>query len=142
MKSIRKTLLFVSAVVGMSLIVFPVAAQIAPVTGEDNLGINTGNSAEDAENFISNVINIALGFVGLVAAGFLIYGGAMYITSAGDDSKAEKAKKTILYAIIGLVVIGLAAAIVNFVITGLGGEAGGGDAGGGDQGGNNLRPIN
>ncbi|MCR5832343.1 MAG: hypothetical protein K6G36_00130, partial [Candidatus Saccharibacteria bacterium] len=42
-----------------------------------------------------------------------------YMTSAGDASKVKKGKDTILYGIIGLVIVGLAFAIVNFVIANL-----------------------
>lgn len=63
-----------------------------------------------------SIVNAALGFVGLLAGIFLIYGGVQYVLSRGDERAAEKAKSTILYAVIGLIVIGLSAAIVNFVV--------------------------
>ena len=65
---------------------------------------------------IVGIINVALLFVGILAGVFLIYGGLQYIMSRGDERAAEKAKATILYAVIGLIVIGLSAAIVNFVV--------------------------
>ena len=55
----------------------------------------------------------------LAAAIFLIIGGARYIGSQGDEDAAAEAKNTILYAIIGLIVIGLAAVIVNFFVSAL-----------------------
>lgn len=63
-----------------------------------------------------NVINTTIGIVGLLAVIFIIVGGFQYITSSGDAAKATKAKNTILYAVIGLVIALLAYAIVNFVI--------------------------
>ena len=54
--------------------------------------------------------------LGIVAVIFIIIGGYNYMTSAGDASKVEKAKKTILYAVIGLIICALAFVIVNFVI--------------------------
>ena len=63
------------------------------------------------------VINGILGVVGLVAVVMVILGGISYMTSAGDASKVKKGKDTILYGLIGLVIVGLAFAIVNFVIT-------------------------
>lgn len=123
MTSIRKTVMFVCLVVGLSLAVFPVAAQIEPVAGGD-FGLpgagGAGGGTSEAESFIQNIINIALGLVGIIALIFLIFGGFQYITSAGDEQKAEHAKRIILYAIVGLIVIGLAAATVNFVITAIG----------------------
>ena len=47
----------------------------------------------------------------------IIIGGIQYSTSAGDSGKVKKAKDTILYGIIGLVIALLAFAIVNFVLT-------------------------
>ncbi|MBR3323440.1 hypothetical protein IKG16_00955 [Candidatus Saccharibacteria bacterium] len=56
---------------------------------------------------------------GTVAVVFVIVGGVNYMTSAGDAAKIEKAKKTILYAVIGLVICALSYVIVNFVINSL-----------------------
>ena len=52
---------------------------------------------------------------GLVASGFLIIGGFRYITSAGNEETAEQAKKVIINAIIGVVVIILAFVIVRVI---------------------------
>ena len=52
----------------------------------------------------------------------VIVGGIGYMTSTGDVGKAKKAKDTILYGIIGLVVALLAFAIVNFVLTSVAGK--------------------
>jgi multisubunit Na+/H+ antiporter MnhB subunit len=57
-----------------------------------------------------------LGFVAVVV---IILGGVQYTTSSGDPAKVKKAKDTILYGIIGLVVALLAYAIVNFVLSSL-----------------------
>ena len=47
----------------------------------------------------------------------LIWGGIRYVLSGGDSGAVSSAKKTILYAVVGLIVAILAYAIVNFVIT-------------------------
>jgi hypothetical protein len=62
------------------------------------------------------IVNALLTFAALVAAIFIIYGGVRYIISRGDEDAAAEAKNTILYAVIGLIVIGLSAAIVNFAV--------------------------
>jgi hypothetical protein len=64
---------------------------------------------------ILRVINIALAVAGLVAVLFLIIGGFRYITSAGNEETAEQAKKIIINAIIGVVVIILAFVIVRVI---------------------------
>jgi hypothetical protein len=73
-------------------------------------------------SFIMRIINIALIVAGLIAVLFLIIGGFRYITSAGNEEVAENAKKIIINAIIGIVIIILSFVIVrvisNALITG------------------------
>lgn len=64
---------------------------------------------------ILQIINFFLQFLGLVAVIMIIYAGVLYITSAGGDS-TEKAKKIILYAVIGILIILLSWAIVNTIL--------------------------
>ena len=66
---------------------------------------------------IINIINAVIGILGLVCVVVMIIGGVNYMTSSGDTAKVKKAKDTILYGLIGLVICVLAFAIVNFVIT-------------------------
>ena len=66
---------------------------------------------------INTIINVILGLLGLVAVFVIILGGVQYTMSTGDATKVKKAKDTILYGVIGLVVALLAFAIVNFVLT-------------------------
>lgn len=70
---------------------------------------------------IKNVLNWIVSVLGIVAVIVIIMGGVSYMTSAGDAGKVKKAKDTILYGIIGLIVAALAFAIVNWVIGGLNG---------------------
>ncbi|MBR3052308.1 hypothetical protein IKG60_01655 [Candidatus Saccharibacteria bacterium] len=65
---------------------------------------------------VVNIINAIIGVLGLVCVVVMIIGGVNYMTSSGDAGKVKKAKDTILYGLIGLVVCVLAFAIVNFVI--------------------------
>ena len=64
----------------------------------------------------SVIVSTLLYFIGVVAIVMLIYGGILYTISSGDAAKAKKAKDTILYAVIGLVIAVLAYAIFNFVV--------------------------
>ena len=68
---------------------------------------------------VKNIINVLLYIIGIVAVVMIIFGGFQYITSSGDAAKVTKAKNTILYGSVGLVIAVLAYAIVNFVITGI-----------------------
>ena len=54
--------------------------------------------------------------LGAVCVVMLIFAGYNYTTSAGDSGKVTKAKNTMLYAIIGLIIALLSLAIVNFVL--------------------------
>lgn len=78
---------------------------------------NDPNSAtSQLNNTIATVINILSLVVGVAAVIMIIIGGFRYITSGGDSAAVNGAKNTVLYAIIGLVVVGVAQFIVRFVI--------------------------
>ncbi|MCR5572630.1 MAG: pilin [Candidatus Saccharibacteria bacterium] len=85
-------------------------------TGVDN--VNPG-AETDLNGMISTILNVVFGVVGIVAVIMIILGGVNYTVSQGDSQKIQKAKNTIMYGIIGLVVVLLAFAIVNFVLNGL-----------------------
>jgi len=56
---------------------------------------------------------------GIIAVGVIIFGGVRYAISQGDPGKVKKAKDTLLYAVIGLVVTLMAFAIVTFILDGI-----------------------
>jgi type IV secretory pathway VirB2 component (pilin) len=67
------------------------------------------------ENFIRNIIKTLVGIAGIIAVVFMVIAGFHYITSSGHPEKLDKAKSTLLYSGIGLVVVLAAYAIVDFV---------------------------
>jgi hypothetical protein len=73
-------------------------------------------SATSVNTTVTNVINILSVAVGLVAVIMIIVAGLRYISSGGAQDKVAAAKNTILYAVIGLVIVALAQVIVHFVI--------------------------
>jgi hypothetical protein len=77
---------------------------------------DTGTAAERVGTLITTVINIFSLVVGVISVIMIIIGGLKYITSGGDSANVTGAKNTILYAIIGLVVVALAQVIVRFVL--------------------------
>ena len=84
-------------------------------------GYLTNEKAGEAKNqdlmdTLNVILNVALGLIGFIAVVMIIVGGLQYTTSSGDTSKVAKAKNTIMYGVIGLVVALLAFAIVNFVL--------------------------
>ena len=74
------------------------------------------------QTFIQSVIQVLVTLSGLVAAGFIVWGGVGYITSSGNPEALEKSKKTILYSAIGLVLV-LGAFVLSNVIGDLAGTA-------------------
>ena len=69
---------------------------------------------------VQGIINTVIFIVGMLAVVMIIIGGINYALSQGDPGKVKKAKDTILYGIIGLVVALLAFAIVQFVLSAIG----------------------
>ena len=70
----------------------------------------------DVNNIIQTAINIIIWFVGILSVIIIIVGGILYSTSLGDPGKVKKAKDTIMYGIVGLVIAILAFAIVRFIL--------------------------
>lgn len=68
------------------------------------------------DSLINNVYNTVLALAGAVAVAYIVWGGMQYTLSQGDSGKVKKAKDTLLYAIVGLIVVMFAFVILNFVI--------------------------
>ena len=77
---------------------------------------DTGATTKELPTIVKDIINGVLYVVGVLAVVMVIIGGVQYTTSGGDQAAVTKAKNTILYGIVGLVIAILAYAIVNFVI--------------------------
>ena len=81
-----------------------------------SVNANTSDSTDSINRLIKDVINIFSIVVGVVSVIMIIIGGFRYITSGGDSGNVSSAKNTIIYAIIGLVIVALAQFIVQFVL--------------------------
>jgi uncharacterized membrane protein len=125
--------LITSLVISLALLVFLPFAALAdnPAKSAAQCGVNAaagvnnvaesdcpapGNGALNIGDLIKRIINILTMLVGAVAVVMLIVAGFRYVTSAGSDAGTAAAKKTIIYAIVGLIVVALAQVIVHFVI--------------------------
>jgi hypothetical protein len=88
-------------------------------TGETDKG-STCATSRDTGNGLSGiatkVVNTFSLIVGIVAVIMIIYGGFRYITSGGDSGSVGNAKNTLIYAIVGLIIVALAQVIVHFVL--------------------------
>jgi hypothetical protein len=76
----------------------------------------TGNAGTNVNTMVATIINIFSWIVGVVSVIMIIWGGFKYITSGGESGGVTSAKNTILYAIVGLVIVALAQVIVKFVL--------------------------
>jgi hypothetical protein len=76
---------------------------------QSSLLTNPGSST------ISTILALVFSIIGAIAVIIIVLAGFTYITSKGEPEKTAKAKDTILYAVIGLIVAILATTIVGFV---------------------------
>ena len=112
-----------------SVVVAQAKPQEAICTGAQTLTISSGDpnssacqdDADDVEgrvnNLITQIINIFSVIVGIIAVIMIIYGGLKYITSGGDSSRVTSARQTLIYALIGLIIVALAQFLVRFVLS-------------------------
>lgn len=134
LSSLRKKLATIG--VGLALALVPVAVPAAVYAQEDDpiggnlecgstLSVEEGGDCGGAvetgsgriQNIVTTIVNIFSIVVGIVAVIMIIVGGFKYITSGGDSGNITSAKNTIVYAVIGLVIVALAQFIVQFVLT-------------------------
>lgn len=78
--------------------------------------VDAANADSRVNTLVKNAIRIFQVIVGLISVFMVILGGLKYITSGGDSSKVGEAKNAILYAVIGLVIVGIAQIIVQFAL--------------------------
>lgn len=120
------------AIIGLTIaslakmIVSVVICTVLKPTGEsafnilyDNFPLCTKVAASEFVEIIIRIIQFLMAPAAAIAFGALVYGGYMYIISGpsgGDEKKVSKAKQIIIYAFIGLAIIGISGIIVNVVL--------------------------
>lgn len=115
----------------LSLVIFGLLAVPVAVFAEElSLGLGageaTGLGTQDIKLIITGIINVLLGFLGIIAVVIILLGGFKWMTAAGNEDKVGEAKKLIGAGIVGLVIILAAYAIATFVINQLVTATGGG----------------
>ncbi len=114
----------------------PTAVRAQDVTSDELLpqevGEVIGTGTEDIRIIIARLIRAAFGFLGVIAVLIILYAGFLWMTAAGEVDKVDRAKKTLISAIVGLVILLSAFGITSFVISRLL-EAGTGFGGGGSS---------
>lgn len=86
------------------------------VTGDSTCDSTTAGASDTINNILKTAVNIFSVIVGFISVIMIIVGGLKYITSGGDSGNVSSAKNTILFALVGLVVVVLAQVIVKFVL--------------------------
>lgn len=108
-----------SAVVG---VVIAMGASVIVNTAQTLLGLSNGVPTTEATTTqIQNIFSWVYAMGGVVAVAFIIRGGAEYIVSRGDPGRVQKATRSLTYAIVGLIIVILAAVITNVVMGFVGG---------------------
>lgn len=79
---------------------------------------NKGSGETQVNGIIKTIVEVLLMAVGAISIIMIVIGGILFALSSGDAQKAAKARSTILYAVVGLIVSVFASAIVNFVFDG------------------------
>ena len=120
-----------ATVASLSLVLAPATA-LAQTTGgagrdpltqartwNDSIAQRSGvqGSTATPEAIIGNIINIVLGFLGVLLLIYFLYAGFLWMTSGGDSTQADKAKTYIKNAVIGLIIILSSFAVSRFVLT-------------------------
>lgn len=116
-----------SLFLAVSLLITPALtyAQITPGNSGLNAaaagsGLDTGcSSAGCINDVIGRLINVFLGFLGIVLLFLFLYAGFIWMTAGGDEKKVKDAKQYIINAVIGLFIVGGAYVLTNFVLTNL-----------------------
>ncbi len=86
------------------------------VTDTDPNATGTTNASDRVTEIAQQVIRIFSYVVGIISVIMVIVGGFQYVTSGGDSGKVTTAKNTIMYALIGIVIVALSQIMVNFVL--------------------------
>ncbi len=126
-----KMLIKISSLAAIALILVPAFTLVLVPTAqadyndmlwggyEGNVQSATGLGNEDPRTMAGSVINIVLGFLGIIAVLLILYGGFKWMTAAGNEDNVASAKKLIGAGVIGLIIILMAFGIAQFVISAL-----------------------
>ncbi|MCA9331165.1 hypothetical protein KC957_03875 [Candidatus Saccharibacteria bacterium] len=123
----KKVILTLLVLVSSALFVGSFAPQYAhAAASKDDIcaGLESGGGSCDPaaggsttlESVIQTAVNILSWIVGILAVIMIIVGGAKYVMSGGESSSVQSAKNTIMYALIGIVIVALAQVIVQFTV--------------------------
>ena len=116
MKNLMKKLSISSLLVYAFAASASIAAAAEPIDGWSHTN-PPADVPTDIEAAVMNVTNYILGFIAIIATLVIIWGGVQYLTAGGNEDTVANAKKTIASGVIGMVIAGLAYAMVIVVST-------------------------
>ncbi|MFA4954639.1 MAG: pilin [Patescibacteria group bacterium] len=121
-QSIKKIVATAATLSIAAAFALPMAALAADELNSNDLGVNAIQStiklgSGDIRQTAARIINVALGFLGIVAVVIVLLGGFKWMIAGGNDEKTAEARKLIVSGIIGLAIILSAWAITSFVIS-------------------------
>jgi len=119
----------VAGFLAFNLFVMPAFAKLDvwgdEITNTSGTGLNSfkeiGMGNQDPRTIASNVIQVMLGFLGVIAVILILFGGFKWMTAAGNDDKVDEAKRLITAGVVGLLIVLAAFAVAVFVLNALGG---------------------
>lgn len=111
----RLSLSFVSIALVSLLALTALAVETVPV-------VNPLGNVSTVPQLVNQAVKTILGVVGALALFMFVYGGILWMTSAGNTNRIERGKDTLIWATIGLFVIFTSYAILNFILSALGGS--------------------
>ena len=87
------------------------------VTNVQKLSEQSGLGLQDPRETVAKVVNVILGFLGIIAVVLILIAGFLWMTAAGSEEKISTAKKLMSAGVIGLVIVLAAFGIARFVIS-------------------------
>lgn len=131
MQRLRRAIVLtaISLVAASALVTVPLASTSAAACPADMsqsvcdacTGIGTANGdctskgATQVSNVVKGIVNILSAIVGVAAIIMIIISGLKYITSGGDSNAVSSAKSSLIYALVGLIIVAMAQFIVHLV---------------------------
>lgn len=112
---VKQAVIVLALMLGMLSLFNLVAFAALSATPIKSVSDATGGEST-LSGLILTIVDYFLGFLGLLAVIMVVYGGVTYVSSAGNDEAVGKAKKIIMYALIGIVVILLSFVVVKAVL--------------------------
>ncbi len=127
-KFLLSLVMAITMLVGVGSLGGPVYAAPAPTSTDaakaqacagvrDQAGAACGSGGVSLNKVITGVINLLSAIAGIAAVIMIIISGIRYISSQGEAQAVSGAKRGLMYAVVGLIVVALAQFIVRFVLT-------------------------